>query len=90
MIQRIEPAAVAARPVDAEFPLHEAAAWLDVSPPYLIEWLESNGVSTRQVGSVRRVRVIDLLRCRDARDQASMGAMAELSRQRQVLKMGYD
>ncbi|MDR0243636.1 MAG: hypothetical protein LBJ65_18730 [Burkholderia sp.] len=44
----------------------------------------------RPTGDFRHIRVIGLLRCWTACDRDAADSMMELSRQAQVLRMGYD
>lgn len=52
--------------------------------------LELKSIPYRDAAVRRRVRAIDLTRCRAECDQAIVDVMAELSAQAQALGMGYD
>lgn len=82
--------AVKVVPVHAELTTQEAADLLNVSRPHLVKLLEDGELAFHRTGKHRRVRFADLMQFKDARDQASEQALAELSRQSQELGMGYE
>ncbi|KJV28083.1 helix-turn-helix domain-containing protein [Luteibacter yeojuensis] len=82
--------AVKVVPVHAELTTQEAADLLNVSRPHLVKLLEEGVLPFHRTGKHRRVRFADLMKYKDARDNASEHAMAELSRQAQELGMGYE
>ncbi|HEY4145602.1 excisionase family DNA-binding protein [Pinirhizobacter sp.] len=80
--------AVKVVPVHAELTTQEAADLLNVSRPHLVKLLEEGFLAFHRTGKHRRVRFIDLMQFKDARDKASEQAMAELAIQAQEL--GYE
>ncbi|HUW98092.1 MAG TPA: helix-turn-helix domain-containing protein [Acidiferrobacter sp.] len=82
--------AVKVVPVHAELTTQEAADLLSVSRPHLVKLLEDGALPFHRTGKHRRVRLTDLMRFKEAREQASEDAMAELARQSQELGMGYE
>ena len=75
---------------DQTFTTQEAADLLNVSRPHLVKLLEDGELPFLRTGKHRRVRLADLLQFKNAREQASVQAMDELSRQAQELGMGYE
>lgn len=82
--------AVQVVPVHAELTTQEAADLLNVSRPHLVKLLEDGVLPFHRTGKHRRVRFADLMQFKDARDQASEQAMADLARQSQELGLGYE
>ncbi len=82
--------AVKVMPVHAELTTQAAADLLNVSRPYLVKLLEEGAIPFHRTGSHRKVKFGDLMRFKDAREQASEKAMAELARLSQDLGMGYE
>ena len=82
--------AVRVVPVHAELTTQEAADLLNVSRPHLVKLLEDGELPFHRTGKHRRVRCADLMRFKEARKQTSEQAMAELARDAQALRMGYE
>lgn len=82
--------AVQVVPVHAELTTQEAADLLNVSRPHLVKLLEDGVLPFHRTGKHRRVRFADLMQFKDARDEASAQAMADLARQSQELGLGYE
>ena len=82
--------AVQVVPVHAELTTQEAADLLNVSRPHLIKLLEDGALAFHRTGKHRRVRFADLMQYKEAREQASEQAMAELAQLSQELGMGYE
>jgi excisionase family DNA binding protein len=82
--------AVKVVPVHAELTTQEAADMLNVSRPHLVKLLEEGVLPFHRTGKHRRVRFADLMGYKAQRDQASEAAMAELARQAQELRLGYE
>lgn len=82
--------AVKVVPVHAELTTQEAADLLNVSRPHLVKMLEEGVLPFQRTGKHRRVKFADLMQYKDVRDKASADAMAELTRQSQDLRMGYE
>jgi excisionase family DNA binding protein len=72
--------AVKVVPVHAELTTQEAADLLNVSRPHLVKLLEDGVMPFHRAGKHRRVRFVDVVNCKEARDRASEDAMAELCR----------
>jgi excisionase family DNA binding protein len=81
--------AVTLIPVHAELTTQEAADYLNVSRPYLIQLLESGKIKYHKTGTHRRVKFVELEEYRRKTEAARQKAMEELALQAQELGMGY-
>lgn len=82
--------AVKVVPIHAELTTQEAADLLNVSRPHLVKLLESGELPYHKTGKHRRVRFDQLMAYKARRDKDSEAAMAELVKQAQELRMGYE
>ena len=77
--------AVTLTPVHAELTTHQAAAFLNVSRPYLIKQLELGKLPFRKVGTHRRIALRDLLEYKEQSDRERDQALEEPARMTQEL-----
>jgi excisionase family DNA binding protein len=81
--------AVAIMPKELDVTTQEAAAFLNVSRPYVVGLLEANKMPHHKVGTHRRIRFEDLVRYKEDRKIASDNAIQALVDQAQELGLGY-
>lgn len=81
--------AVTLIPVHAELTTQQAADFLNVSRPHLIQLLEEGRIAFHKVGTHRRVKFKDLQTFRDEFEQTRRARMEELAAEAQELGMGY-
>jgi len=81
--------AVSIVPIHAELTTQQAADFLNVSRPFVVNLIGQGHLSYRKVGTHRRVAFEELLRYRKQNQVERMSALDALTREAQELEMGY-
>jgi len=81
--------AVSIVPIHAELTTQQAADFLNVSRPFVVNLIAQGLLSFRKVGTHRRVAFEELLRYRKQSQVERMSVLDELTREAQELEMGY-
>lgn len=76
-------------PQKAELSTQEAAAFLNVSRPFVVKQIEAGRLSCRKVGRHRRILLEDLLAYQKASRVETEAALQALADEAQELGMGY-
>jgi len=81
--------AVTLIPIHANLTTQEAADYLGVSRPYLVNLLVRQEMPFHKVGTHRRIKFRDLMTYKDNQNRIHNEAMSELAAQAQELDLGY-
>jgi excisionase family DNA binding protein len=81
--------AVTLVPGEKEMTTQEAAEYLNVSRPFVVQLLERGQIPFRKVGSHRRVRFSDVCKYREVDDRKRAKVAAALTREAEALGLEY-
>ncbi len=76
-------------PFNAEMTTQQAADFLNVSRPFLIQLLDKKQIPFFKIGTHRRIHFEDVLNYKTAIDNKRKDTLNELAKQAQALDMGY-
>lgn len=80
---------IALIPQNLELSTQEAAAFLNVSRPFVVKELEAGHIPFRKVGRHRRILYTDVMAYAEKTQRQSDAALQELADQAQELNLGY-
>lgn len=81
--------AVTIIPVHAEMTTQEAANFLNVSRPHIVNLLERGKMEYHKVGTHRRIKFHDLQKYKNDMEAEGRAAREELAKEAQEMDMGY-